>query len=56
MVKLKRMGHVEQMWEKRNINILLGEKMERKRPLGRPRYRWVDNIKHNILVHSLRLK
>jgi hypothetical protein len=27
--------------------ILMG-KLERKRPLGRPRYRWVDNIKMDL--------
>jgi hypothetical protein len=30
--------------EKRNAYRLLVEKPERKRPLGRPRRRWVDNI------------
>jgi hypothetical protein len=33
------------MWEMRNVfNILIG-KHERKRPLGRPRHSWEDNIK-----------
>jgi hypothetical protein len=31
--------------EKRNPYRILVEKPERKRPLGRPRRRWVDNIK-----------
>jgi hypothetical protein len=30
--------------EKRNAYRLLVVKPEGKRPLGRPRYRWVDNI------------
>jgi hypothetical protein len=34
--------------EKRNAYRLLVEKPEGKRPLGRPRRRWVDNIKINI--------
>jgi hypothetical protein len=37
-------GHVALMGEKRNAYRLLVEKPEGKRPLGRPRRRWVDNI------------
>jgi hypothetical protein len=33
------------MGEKRNAYILLVGKPEGKRPLGRPRRRWVDNIR-----------
>jgi hypothetical protein len=33
------------MWEKRNAYRLLVENPEGKRLLGRPRRRWVDNIK-----------
>jgi hypothetical protein len=33
------------MGEKRNAYRILVGKPERKRPLGRPRRRWVDNIK-----------
>jgi hypothetical protein len=33
------------MEEKRNAYRILVGKPEGKRPLGRPRYRWVDNIK-----------
>jgi hypothetical protein len=33
------------MVEKRNACRLLVRKQEGKRPLGRPRCRWVDNIK-----------
>jgi hypothetical protein len=36
------------MGEKRNAYRLMVEKPERKRPLGRPRHRWVDNIKKDI--------
>jgi hypothetical protein len=32
-------------WEKRNMYRLLVGKPEGKRPLGRPRRRWIDNIK-----------
>jgi hypothetical protein len=35
---------------KRNAYRILMEKPEGKRPLGRPRHRWVDNIKMDIRV------
>jgi hypothetical protein len=51
MIKSRRMrltGHVERRGENRNeYRILLG-KPEGKRPLGRPRHRWVDNIKMDL--------
>jgi hypothetical protein len=34
--------------EKRNTNKILVEKLEGKRPLERPRRRWVDNIKMDL--------
>jgi hypothetical protein len=38
---MKWVGHVERVGEKRNFyRLLMG-----KRPLGRPRCRWVDNIR-----------
>jgi hypothetical protein len=37
------------MGEKRNVNRLLVGKPEVKRPLGRPRHRWIDNIKLDLL-------
>jgi hypothetical protein len=36
------------MGEKRNAYSILVGKLEGKRPLGRPRHRWVDNIKMNL--------
>jgi hypothetical protein len=39
------MGHVAQMWEGRGVYIVLVGKPEGRRPLGRPRHRWEDNIK-----------
>jgi hypothetical protein len=36
------------MGEKRNVYRLLVGKPERKRPQGRPRHRWIDNIKMDL--------
>jgi hypothetical protein len=41
-------GHVERMGEKRNAYRLLVGKPEGKSPLGRPRRRWVDNIRMDL--------
>jgi hypothetical protein len=43
--RLRRAGHVARMGEKRNVYKLLVGKPEGKRPPGRPKRRWVDNIK-----------
>jgi len=37
-------GHVARMGEERGVYRVLVGKPEGKRPLGRPRRRWVDNI------------
>ena len=47
VIKSRRMrwaGHVARMGEKRGLYRVLVGKPEGKRPLGRPRRRWVDNI------------
>ena len=47
LIKSRRMrcaGHVERMGEERGAYKVLVGKPEGKRPLGRPRRRWVDNI------------
>jgi hypothetical protein len=52
IIKSRRMrwaGHVVRMGEKRNAYRLFVGKPEGKGPLGRPRYRWVDNIKMDLL-------
>jgi hypothetical protein len=41
-------GYVERTVEKRNPYRILVGKPEGKRPLGRPRRRWVDNIKIDL--------
>jgi len=48
VVKSKRMrwaGHIARMGEDRGVHRALVGKSEGKRPLGRPRRRWEDNIK-----------
>jgi hypothetical protein len=46
-------GHVARIGEKRNMYRLLVGKAEGKRPLGRPRRRWIDNIKMDLLEIGL---
>jgi len=41
-------GHVAHMKDRRNIYRVLVGKPEGKRPLGRPRHRWEDNIKMDL--------
>jgi hypothetical protein len=41
-------GHIARMGEKRNAYRILVGKPEGKRPLGRPRRRWEDNIKLDL--------
>jgi len=41
-------GHVACMGERRGLYRVLVGKPEGKRPLGRPRHRWKDNIKMGI--------
>jgi hypothetical protein len=36
------------MWEERCLHSVLAGKPEGKRPLGRPRCRWEDNIKMDV--------
>ena len=48
VIKSRRMrwaGHVARMEEGRGVHKVLVGKPEGKRPLGRPRRRWEDNIK-----------
>jgi hypothetical protein len=41
-------GHVARMGEERGVHRVLVGKPEGKRPLGRPRRRWEDNIKMDL--------
>jgi hypothetical protein len=48
IIEFRRMrwaGHVARMEEKRKVYRLLVGKPEGKRPIGRPRCRWMDNVK-----------
>ena len=51
VVKSRRMrlaGHVARMGEDRGVHMVLVGKPEGKRPLGRPKCRWEDNIKMDL--------
>ena len=51
VIKLRRMrwaGHVARMGDVRGVYRVLVGKPEGKRPLGRPRCRWVDNIRMDL--------
>ena len=52
VIKSRRMrwaGHVARMGKRRGVCRVLVGKPEGKRPLGRPRRRWEDNIKMDLL-------
>jgi hypothetical protein len=46
--KVRWLMHVARKGEKRNSDSILVGKREGKRPLARPRRRWVDNINMNL--------
>jgi hypothetical protein len=51
VIKSRRMrwaGHVARMGEERGVYRLLVGKPKGRRPLGRPRRRWVDNIRMDL--------
>jgi len=51
VIKWRRMrwvGHVARMGEERGLFRVLVGKPEGRRPLGRPRRRWVDNIRMDL--------
>jgi hypothetical protein len=56
IIKSRRMRwtkHVARMGEKRSVCRLLVRKPEGKRPLGRPRRRWMDNINMDLIEIGL---
>jgi len=51
MIKSRRMrwaGNVARMGEERRVRRVLAGKLEGRRPLGRPRRSWVDNIRLDL--------
>ena len=51
VIKWRRMGwtgHVASMGEERGVYRVLVGKPEGRKPLGRPRCRWVDNIRMDL--------
>ena len=46
--RIRRAGHVARMGEERGAYRVLVGKPEGKRPLGRPRRRWVGNIRMDL--------
>ena len=46
--RLRWAGHVARMEQSRNAYRVFVGKLESKRPLGRPRRRWKDNIKMDL--------
>jgi hypothetical protein len=57
-VKSRRMrwaGHVARMGEERKVHKVLVGKPEGKGPLGRPRRRWEDGIRMDLIVREIGL-
>jgi len=51
VIKSRRMrwvGHVARMGKERGVYKVLVGKPEGRRPMGRPRHRWVDNIRMDL--------
>ena len=46
--RMRRAGYVARMGEEREVYRVLVGKPEGKRPMGRPRRRWVDNIRMDL--------
>jgi hypothetical protein len=58
MIKSRRMRwaqHIAGTRKKMNVYRILLGKPERKRPLGKPRHRWEDNIKMDFTRHRMGL-
>ena len=52
--RLRWAGHVARMGEKRRLYSIVVGKPEGKRPLGRPRRRWEDNIRRDLREVGIR--
>ena len=49
-LRMRWAGHVVRMGEERGVYRVLVGKPEGRRPMGRPRHRWVDNIRMDLQV------
>ena len=47
-IRMRWAGHVVRMGEERGVYRVLVGKPEGRRPLGRPRHRWVNNIRMDL--------
>jgi hypothetical protein len=47
-IRMRWAGHVARLGERRGVYRVLVGKPEGKRPVGRPRHRWEDNIKIDV--------
>jgi hypothetical protein len=54
--RLRWFGHVERMSSERLPNRALHSRMEEKRSRGRPRTRWIDNVKDDISTMGLSMR
>jgi hypothetical protein len=52
--KIRLVGHVARMWAKRNAYRLLVGNPEGRRPLGRPKRKWINKLKVD-LVEEIKL-
>jgi hypothetical protein len=51
--RMRRAGYVARMGEKKNACRILARKPEGKKPLGRPKRGWVDNIKMDLRLEEV---
>lgn len=56
IARLKWFGHVQRMPETRIPRQYLERKVPGKRPVGRPRRKWMDQIKDDLLTRGMRLE
>ena len=54
--KLRRFGHVMRREEDSTLRVVMKLKMKGKRPKGRPRLRWLDNIDSHLQGKKTSLK
>jgi hypothetical protein len=47
-IKMRWAGHIARIWEKGNAYRMFVRKPDCNRPLGRPKCRWVNNVKMDL--------